>query len=125
MFTLGSSLKFHLYSQPTDMRKSFDSLSGLVQNEIGLSPFSGDVYVFINKSRNKIKLLHWSGSSFVLYYKRLESGTFEHPRYDIQSGSYTLSYSQIVMLVDGISIKNIERKKHYGWLYNRPESAVS
>ena len=118
MFTLGSSLKFHLYSQPTDMRKSFDSLSGLVQNELGQSPVSGDVYVFINKSRNKIKLLHWAGSGFVLYYKRLESGTFEHPRYDIKTGSYSLSYSQVVMLIDGISIKNIERKKHFSRLYN-------
>ena len=118
MFTLGSSLKFHLYSQPTDMRKSFDSLSGLVENELGQSPVSGDVYVFINRSRNKIKLLHWAGSSFVLYYKRLESGTFEHPRYDIKSGSYSLSYSQIVMLIDGISIKNLKIKKHFDRLYN-------
>lgn len=122
MFTLGSSLKFHLYSQPTDMRKSFDSLSGLVQNEIGQSPVSGDVYVFINKTRNKIKLLHWAGSGFVLYYKRLESGTFEHPRYDIKTGSYNLSYSQIVMLIDGISIKNIEKKKHFNRLYNISKS---
>ena len=113
MFTLGSSLHFQLYSKPTDMRKGFDGLSGLVQNQLNQSPANGDVYVFINKSRNKIKLLHWSGNSFVLYYKRLESGTFEHPRYDIETGSYQLSYSQIVMLVDGISIKNIERKKHY------------
>lgn len=113
MFTLGSSLKFQLYSQPTDMRKSFDSLCGLVQNELGQSAFNGEVYVFINKSRNKIKLLHWAGSGFVLYYKRLESGTFEHPQYDIETGSYQMSYSQVVMLVDGISIKNIERKKHY------------
>ena len=113
MFTLGSSLRFQLYSEPTDMRKSFDGLSGLVQNQLNQSLANGDVYVFINKSRNKIKFLHWSGNSFVLYYKRLESGTFEHPRYDIETGSYQLSYSQIVMLVDGISIKNIERKKHY------------
>ena len=113
MFTLGSSLRFQLYSQPTDMRKSFDGLCGLVQNQLGQSATNGDVYVFINKARNKIKLLHWSGSSFVLYYKRLESGTFEHPSYDIETGSYQLSYPQIVMLIDGISIKNIERKKHY------------
>lgn len=49
MFTLGSSLKFQLYSQPTDMRKSFDSLCGLVQNKLGQSPVNGEVYVFINK----------------------------------------------------------------------------
>jgi len=113
MFTLGSSLKFQLYSNSTDMRKSFDSLCGLVQNQLGQSPVNGDVYVFINKTRNKIKLLHWAGSGFVLYYKRLESGTFEHPQYDIETGSYQMSYSQMVMLVDGISIKNIEIKKHY------------
>lgn len=113
MFTLGSSLQFHLYSQPTDMRKSFDSLCGLVQNELGQLPTNGNVYVFINKTRDKIKLLHWAGSGFVLYYKRLESGTFEHPQYDISSGSYQLSYSQIVMLIDGITIKNIQQKQHF------------
>jgi transposase len=112
MFTLSSSLHFLLYSKPTDMRKSFDGLSGLVKNRLNQSPTNGDVYVFINKSRNKIKLLHWSGNSFILYYKRLESGTFEHPKYDIETGSYQLSYTQIVMLIDGISIKNIEKKKH-------------
>ena len=113
MFTLGSSLRFQLYSQPTDMRKSFDGLCGLVENHLNQSASNGDVYVFINKIRNKIKLLHWAGSGFVLYYKRLESGTFEHPKYDIETGSYQLSYSQIVMLIDGISIKNIEQKKRY------------
>jgi len=110
MFTLSSGLEFHLYSEPTDMRKSFDGLCGIVRNELHRSPSNGNVYVFINKSRNKIKLLHWTGNSFVLYYKRLERGTFEHPHYDIQSGTYQLSYSQIVMLVDGISIKNIHKK---------------
>jgi transposase len=116
MFTLGSTLEFQLYSQPTDMRKSFDSLCGIVQNQLGKSPTNGNVYVFINKGRDKIKLLHWSGSSFTLYYKRLESGTFEHPQYDVQTGSYHLSYPQMVMLVDGISIKNIEKRKSYNRL---------
>jgi len=113
MFTLSYSHRFQLYSEPTDMRKSFDSLGGLVQNHLGQSPMNGEVFVFINKTRNKIKLLHWSGSGFVLYYKRLESGTFELPRYDIQAGSYELNYSQMVMLIDGICIKNIQQKKQY------------
>ena len=118
MFTLSSSLRFQLYSKPTDMRKSFDGLCGLVKNHLGKEPTNGDVYVFINKLRNKIKLLHWAGGGFVLYYKRLESGTFEHPQYDIKAGIYSLSYSQMVMLVDGISIKNIEKRKHFNRLYN-------
>ncbi len=113
MFTLSYNHIFQLYSKSTDMRKSFDSLGGLVQNHLGQSPMNGEVFVFINKTRNKIKLLHWSGSGFVLYYKRLESGTFELPEYDIQAGSYQLNYSQMVMLIDGICIKNIQQKKQY------------
>jgi len=113
MFTLGSNHRFQLYSKPTDMRKSFDALSGLVQNNLGQSPMNGEVFIFINKTRNKIKLLNWSGSGFVLYYKRLESGTFELPQYDIQAGSYQLNYSQLVMLIDGICIKNMQQKKRY------------
>jgi transposase len=95
------------------MRKSFDALSGLVQNHLHQSPRNGEVFVFINKPRNRIKLLHWSGSGFVLYYKRLESGTFEHLEYDIEAGSYQLSYAQMVMLVDGICIKNMEIKRRF------------
>jgi len=95
------------------MRKSFDGLSGIVQNSLRQSPVSGDVYIFINKRRNKIKLLHWTGGGFIIYYKQLEEGTFEHPRYDIEVGSYQLSYSQMVMLIDGISIKNIDKKKRF------------
>jgi transposase len=61
MFTLSADLKFHLYLRPTDMRKSFDGLSGLVQNQLGSNPCNGDVFMSINKSRDKIKLLHWQG----------------------------------------------------------------
>jgi transposase len=113
MFTLSSSNRFHLYSQATDMRKSFDGLSGLVQENLGGNPCGGDVFIFINRQRDKIKLLHWQGISFTLYYKRLEKGTFELPQYDASVGSITLSYAQLVMVVDGLSIKNIERRKQY------------
>ncbi|QGY42533.1 IS66 family insertion sequence element accessory protein TnpB [Maribellus comscasis] len=61
MFALSSENQFHLYSQPTDMRKSFDGLSGLVQNILGRNPCNGDVFIFINKRRDKVKLLHWQG----------------------------------------------------------------
>lgn len=95
------------------MRKSFDGLSGLVQNTLGTNALNGDVFIFINRRRDKIKLLHWQGISFTLYYKRLEEGTFEVPLYDPEVGSITLSYAQIVMLVDGLSIKNIKKRKSY------------
>jgi len=113
MFTLSTSNRFHLYSQPTDMRKSFDGLSAVVQNILGSNPLNGDVFIFINRRRDKIKLLHWQGISFTLYYKRLEEGTFEVPTYDPEAGSITLSYTQMVMLVDGLTIKNIEKRRRY------------
>jgi transposase len=95
------------------MRKSFDGLSGIIQNTLESNPCNGDVFIFINRRRDKIKLLHWQGISFTLYYKRLEEGTFELPIYDIESGSMVLSYTQMVMLVDGLTIKNIEKRKCY------------
>lgn len=113
MFTLSSNHRYQLYSKPTDMRKSFDGLSGLIHNNLGRDLQSGEVFIFINKSRDKIKLLHWQGISFVLYYKRLEEGTFELPDYDEEVGSIRLNYSQIVLLIDGMTIKNIHRRKRY------------
>ena len=113
MFTLSAENRFHLFSKPTDMRKSFDGLSGLVQNKLGRNPSGGDVFIFINKRRDKIKLLHWQGASFVLYYKRLEKGTFELPRYDAAAGSISLDYAKLVMIIDGLSIQNIQKRKRY------------
>lgn len=113
MFALSPSHTFHLYSHPTDMRKSFDGLCGLVGNDLDQDPSNGTVYIFINKVRNKVKLLHWQSGGFVLYYKRLETGTFEQPAYDETVGSLRLSYTQLVMLIDGVSITNITRRKRH------------
>lgn len=113
MFTLSSTHKFHLYTDATDMRKSFDGLSGLIQDFLETSPNGSSVFIFINKQRDKIKLLHWIGSGYLLYYKRLEEGTFELPQYEVSGAMIRLSYTQMVMLIDGISIVNIKRRKRY------------
>ena len=79
MFSLNDSIRYWLYNRPTDMRKSYYTLSGIVTNELGCDPCNGDVYIFMNKSRNRIKLLHWEPGGLVLYCKLLESGTFGMP----------------------------------------------
>lgn len=112
MFTLSTTQKFHLYTEATDMRKSFDGLSGLIEDFLEFSPISS-VFIFINKKRDKVKLLHWVGSGYLLYYKRLEEGTFELPAYEISGGFILLSYTQMVMLIDGISIVNSKKRKRY------------
>lgn len=113
MFNLGSSHTYYLYNQPTDMRKSFDSLSGLVQNQLKHDPFNGQVYVFINKDRNRIKLLHWESGGFTLYYKRLEKGCFELPTGN--ADNKILRWSDLVLIVEGITFKNIHRQQRFSF----------
>lgn len=103
MFSLNDSMRYLLYNKPTDMRKSYHTLCGLVTNELGCDPCNGDVYIFINKARNRIKLLHWEPGGLVLYCKLLESGTFGKSSglaKDAVSGS--IEWSELVMVVEGI-----------------------
>jgi len=118
MFGLVTSHSFLLYRTPCDMRKGFEGLCGLVESHLQSQPTDGRVYIFINKSRNKMKLLHWQDSGFVLYYKRLEIGTFSLPDGDVFSKSIPISYSDLVLLVSGISLKNKVQKKRYSLAKN-------
>ncbi|VAW23402.1 hypothetical protein MNBD_BACTEROID01-183 [hydrothermal vent metagenome] len=95
------------------MRKSFDGLSGLVVSRLGQNPMSGDVFIFINRSRNRIKLLRWESGGFVLFYKRLEKGTFEVSFLEEGQKSPTLSYGELAMLITGISMKNARKKRRF------------
>jgi len=114
MFSLGNSNQFYLYSPVTDMRKGFDTLCGLVRQNMKRNPLSGEVFVFINKNRNRMKLLHWETGGFVLYYKRLEKGRFENLKHkQIIENSITISMVELAMIVEGISVKNIRRKKRF------------
>jgi transposase len=112
MFTLGAA-RYYLYREPTDMRKSFDGLCGLISGRLGQSPMSGDVFIFINKPRNRIKLLRWETGGFVLFYKRLESGTFELPASKGKGLSCVIDYGELAMIVTGISIKNMVKRKRF------------
>lgn len=79
MFSLNDSMRYMYYTQPTDMRKSYNTLSGIVTNILGCDPCDGSVYIFMNKARNCIKLLHWESGGMVIYSKLLEAGTFGYP----------------------------------------------
>jgi transposase len=81
MFALSESLHYYLYNQPTDMRKSFDSLCQLVETGMRRNGMSGEVFLFINRPRNRMKLLRWEYGGFILYYKRLERGTLQADGY--------------------------------------------
>lgn len=115
MFNLGSSHTYYFYREATDMRKSFDSLSGLVRSGMGANPFNGSVYIFMNKQRNRIKLLHWEMGGFTLYYKRLEKGRFELP--DLHETKGKILWSDLMLIVEGINLKDVRRKKLFSFQY--------
>lgn len=109
MFSLNSSQRYRLYGKPTDMRKGFDGLCGIIQNELDTRPCNNEVFVFINKSRDKIKLLHWEPGGLVLYYKRLEKGRLEFPK--TKQKSHTLTWTDLMLIIEGISRENTKQKK--------------
>ena len=96
------------------MRKSFNGLSGLVQDHKFQIESEESVYIFVNRRRDKIKILQWKSNGFLLYYKRLEEGTFKFPKYDIEASLVKLDYTEMVMLIDGISIINLKKHKRFG-----------
>jgi transposase len=111
MFGLGGSLVYQLYSKPCDMRKSFNGLSGLVSHELGRDPLSGEVFIFLNRNGNLIKLLHWERGGFVLYYKRLEAGTFTPPV--MESGSTVIQWPALVLMLEGIQVKEYVQGRRF------------
>jgi len=113
MLSLTSSLSYYLYRGHADMRKSFDGLCGLVQTELRRNPLSGEVFIFISRRRNTVKLLHWESGGFVLYYKRLEEGTFEMPFFDPGTNNYQIKWSELMMMIEGISMKQIKHRKRF------------
>ena len=91
------------------MRKGYDGLSGLVRNEWKKDPLSGDVFIFLSKQRNKIKLLHWQKDGFIIYSKRLEKGTFELPK----NNSIEITAQQLQFILDGIDLSSIKKRLRY------------
>jgi len=113
MFWTPGHLQFFLYRHPTDMRKSFDGLSGLVANYLRQDPLSGDVYVFLNRRKNRIKLLLWDGDGFWIFYKRLEKGTFQIPQDSTASPSFELAYDQLLLILRGIDLGFVKHRPRY------------
>lgn len=115
MFPFSSSQRYYFYRHPTDMRKSFNGLSGLVRSELGGNPISGDVFIFVNRRRDRIKLLVWDRSGYVLLYKHLQQGTFELPAFEAQASSCQMKWEELVLILEGVSLKSVRRRKRFFW----------
>jgi len=115
VFSLSAQQHYFLYREATDMRKGFNGLSGLVRNELGKNPLSGDVFIFINRRRNRMKLLVWESSGFVLYYKLLEQGTFELPSTLEGESSCVISWYDLVLILEGVVLSSIKKRKRFSF----------
>jgi transposase len=114
MFTLPSVVQVFICLQPTDLRKSFDSLAALVSGVVGQNPLSGHLFVFLNRYRNRVKILFWDRSGYCLYYKRLEAGTFRLPLQTPDGAtSSVLSLPELTLMLEGIDLSNCRRRKRF------------
>lgn len=113
LINLGDFRSYHLYRKETDMRKGFDSLCGIVRNELDKQLMNGDAFIFINKPRTHIKLLVWEKDGFTIFYRRLEKGTFEVPVFDLDAKSMQITTDQLNFILQGISLKEIKYRKRY------------
>lgn len=104
MFRLNEDLRFYLYTGKVNLRRGCLSLCELIRMEMKSEPRdSRNVYVFINRSRTIVRLIHYERGFYVMYEKRPESGKFRKPVYDAKSGKYKISYTDLVCLTEGLA----------------------
>jgi transposase len=84
-----------------------------VVNFIDKDPFSGNVFIFVNKRRDRIKLLLWDSDGFWIFYKRLEKGTFQVPAINLSNDSLELSYEQLLMILKGFDLSDVKKRPRY------------
>src|SRR3984957_2311746 len=113
MFGIGPATRIYLAVGPTDMRKGFEGLYGLVRDKLQLEPLSGHVFLFCNKERNRIKVLFWDGSGLWVCAKRLEKGRFSWPRAEDQQGGVRVKHEELTLLLGGIEVGKTRRKNWY------------
>jgi transposase len=108
---LGSQL--FLYGKDVDMRRSFDGLLAIVQNEFMRDILQGDVFLFLNRRRDRIKILWWDGDGMAIFMKRLEAGTYQRPMLAAGQVSLLMDRTQLELLLAGIELTSVKRRKRY------------
>ncbi len=123
MIGLGAATRIYLAAGVTDLRKSFDGLYGIVEEALALDPMSGALFVFCNRSRNRLKVLYWDGSGLCVLAKRLEQGTFRWP--SVAAASHEVTRAELELIISGIDIASARERKWYRRSPRAQESAKS
>ena len=115
---LSAAVRVFLYTRPTDMRKSFDGLQGLVREHLGQDPLSGHLFLFLSRRRDRVKMLLWKRDGLVIWYKRLEVGSFQQLNPAACTGRSSgeagveLSATELALLLTGVDLGSAQRKRY-------------
>lgn len=115
MLNFGDNRRIFLARDPIDMRKGACRLAALVENDLKHDPFAGDIFIFLGRARNRVKILAWDKSGFWLCAKRIEQGTFAVPSGSLtgESGTVAMSPAEILLLLEGINVHHATYHAHY------------
>jgi transposase len=113
MIAISSSTRIFFARGPTDMRKGFSGLYAIVENTLKLDPLSGHLFLFVNRRRDKMKILYWDRDGLALWYRRLEQGTFQLPRIDNEDHSAEIHSEELTMLIRGVDYVDAKRRKRF------------
>ena len=113
MFGVGAATRIYLAPGATDMRKGFNSLYGLVRDQLLCDPLSGHLFLFSNAQRNRLKILFWDGSGLWVCAKRIEKGRVYWPKADSAQNKIVLSHEELALLLGGIDLAQTQRRRWY------------
>ena len=113
MISFSPAAPIFLYSQPTDMRKSFNGLFAIVKSQLERDARGGGLFLFVNRKRTMVKCMYWDSDGIAIWMKRLERGTFQHPKPAEGQSYLTLDPTQWHLLVSGIDLESIRKRKRY------------
>jgi transposase len=113
MLSVASTARVYLYMQAVDMRRSYDGLHAIVQAEFDRNIRLGDYFMFINRRRDRIKVIWWDRDGLAIFMKRLEAGTIQKPIIEGNAKSLIIDHAQLSMLLSGIDVSNIKRRKRF------------
>ena len=115
MITFTSQIRVFLYRRPTDMRKSFHGLVALTESELKQDPLSGSLFVFLNRRRDRVKILYWGQSGFCIWYQQLQKGTYQIPNPTALDEQDTLEVtrSQLSLILEGIDLTSVRQRPRF------------
>ena len=115
MIALPPQIRVFLYRLPTDMRKSFNGLVALTESALKQDPLSGSLFVFVNRRRDRIKILYWGQTGFCIWYQQLQKGTYQLPTKDSLEELETIEVTrpQLSLILDGIDLSSARQRMRF------------